>query len=264
MKAVILAAGLCKRIRQVTGGRPKCLLQVGRRTILDYQLESLFKAGINSVAIVVGYGKEHIINHIAERRPDKLPAITFIENPQFAFTNNIYSLWLAQEWVGGADFLCLNADVLFHPQIILPAITTQADISVIIDEEWRDETMKVIIKDSKVLAMSKAIPREQFSGTYVNITTFSRRICRPFFGAMDSLITQGRVNDFFNVAVEQLIADGVTVSFTQTNGLPWAEVDDPSDLYFARTNVYPKLVGQSAFGQGIGRRETQLKIAARS
>jgi choline kinase len=57
MKAVILAAGLCKRIRQVTGSQPKCLLQVGGRAILDYQLESLFGAGINSVAIEVGYGE---------------------------------------------------------------------------------------------------------------------------------------------------------------------------------------------------------------
>jgi choline kinase len=65
MKAVILAAGLCKRIRQVAGGRPKCLLQVGGQTILDYQLESLFEAGVNSVAIVVGYGKEYIASSSA-------------------------------------------------------------------------------------------------------------------------------------------------------------------------------------------------------
>jgi choline kinase len=75
MKAVILAAGLCKRIRQITGGRPKCLLQVGGQTILDYQLESLFRAGINSAAIVVGYGKKHIINHVTEHHSTSLTRI---------------------------------------------------------------------------------------------------------------------------------------------------------------------------------------------
>lgn len=249
MKAVILAAGMCTRIRQATGGKPKCLLPVGEQAILDYQLDSLFKAGINAVAIVVGYGKEHIIKHVTEQHSEKLPAITFIENPQFAFSNNIYSLWLAREWVNGAAFLCLNADVLFHPQILLPALTPLSDISVIIDEEWRDETMKVITQNGQVLAMSKAITREQFSGTYMNVTTFSRHICARFFAALGGLIEQGRVKDFFNVAVEQLIAEGVRVSFTLTNGLPWAEVDDPNDLWFARTDVYPKLAAAYGFHQ---------------
>jgi choline kinase len=261
MKAVILAAGRCTRIRQVTKGLPKCLLRFGDRTILDYQIESLFDAGITSLAIVVGYGKEHIMNHVANRHREKGGSISFIENPQFAFTNNIYSLWLARDWVGVSDFIVLNADVLYHPSIILPAVTTRADISVIIDEEWREETMKVIIRDGKVLAMSKAISREQYSGTYVNITTFSRRVCRPFFAAMEALIEEGRVNEFFNVAVERLIARGIPVSFTKTEGLPWAEVDDPGDLWYARTNVYPRLVSELVPGLMLAESEDRLVLA---
>jgi choline kinase len=160
--------------------------------------------------------------------------------------------------VGESDFICLNADVLYHPSIILPAVATRADISVIIDEAWREETMKVIIRDGQVLAMSKAIPREQYSGTYVNITTFSRRVCRPFFAAMDALIEQGRVNDFFNVAVERLIACGTPVSFTRTEGLPWAEVDDPGDLWYAQTNVYPRLLSEPAPSHGLAESELEL------
>lgn len=260
MKAVILAAGLCSRIRQVTKGLPKCLLRFGDRTILDYQIDSLFDAGISSLAIVVGYGKEHIMDHVANRHPEKSGAISFIENPRFAFTNNIYSLWLARDWVGVNDFICLNADVLYHPNIILPAVTTQAAISVIIDEAWRDETMKVIIRDGKVLAMSKAIPRQQHSGTYVNITTFSRRVCQPLFAAMGALIAEGRVNEFFNVAVERLIARGIRVSFTKTEGLPWAEVDDPGDLWYAQTIVYPRLLLELAPGPSVSEPEDLLVL----
>ncbi len=60
MKAVILAAGFCSRIRSITNAVPKCLLRFGDRTILDFQIESLFDAGIETIAIVTGYGKEHI------------------------------------------------------------------------------------------------------------------------------------------------------------------------------------------------------------
>lgn len=259
MKAVILAAGLCTRIRQSTKGLPKCLLKFGDSAILDYQIDSLFEAGITSLAIVVGYGKEHIIEHVAKRHAGKSRLISFVENPQFAFTNNIYSLWLANEWIGENDFICLNSDVLYHPRIILPAVSTRADISVIIDQEWRDETMKVIIRDGTVRAMSKAIPREEFSGTYANITTFSRRIRGQFFGAMEELIAAGHVNVFFNAAVERLIGRGVPVSYTPTGGLPWAEVDDASDLWYAQTQVYPRLIPHSAGMKGSREGGTELR-----
>ena len=241
MKAVILAAGLCTRICPVANGLPKCLLRFGDRAILDFQIDSLFNAGIEALAIVVGYGRQHVVDYVAERHPEKCGAISFIVNPMFATTNNIYSLWLARQWIGQSDFICLNADVLYDPRIIVPAVTTRADISMIIDEEFREETMKVIIRNGKIVAMSKSIPRQQLSGTYIGITTFSRRISGPLFSAIGALITEGRTDQFFNVAVERLIASGTPVYFTKTEGLPWAEVDDPSDLRYAETHVYPKL-----------------------
>lgn len=250
MKAVILAAGVGRRIHPVTNGLPKCLLPFGGQAILDFQVDSLVQAGITEVAIVVGHGKEHIVDHIARRHPGKWDSITFITNPRFAVTNNIYSLWLAREWVGASDFVCLNADVLYHPQIIVPAVATQADISVIIDREWRNETMKVIIQAGQVLAMSKAISRQDFSGIYIGITTFSQPVCRPLFAAIEALIGEGRVQEFFNVAVEQLIASGTRVSFTETAGLPWAEVDDANDLRFARSVIHPRLLQQIGAVEG--------------
>lgn len=244
MKAVILAAGLSSRIRSIANGLPKCLLRFGGQTILDFQIESLFDAGVESLAIVVGYGKEHITEHVAREHPEKCGSISFIVNPKFATTNNIYSLWLARHWVGESDFISLNADVLYHPTIILPAIATRADISVIIDEEFREETMKVIIRNGRVLSMSKSISRQEASGTYIGITTFSRRVGKHLFAAMEALIEEGRVNEFFNVAVQQLIARGTPVHFTKTEGLPWAEVDDANDLRYAQSYVCPRLAAE--------------------
>jgi choline kinase len=246
MKAVILAAGQGTRIRSVHGEHPKCLIEVDNATILDHQLDALSKAGINDVAIVVGYEKDQIIKHVIGRKLSHTQRIHFIENPAFAITNNIYSLWLALEWLHGDGFIVLNADVIFDADVLDIAVRTNDPISMIIDPLWRDETMKVVIHGDRVMQMSKKILREHFSGTYIGITIFSKAIGARFFRKMRTLISAGRVNDFFNVAVQELVDEGVHVGYTSTDGLAWAEIDDPTDLSFAQQNVFPQLATAGA------------------
>jgi len=241
MKAVILAAGQGTRIRSVQGEHPKCLIEVDNSTILDHQLEALSMAGVNEVAIVVGYEKAQIINHVTSRKPSRIQRIHFIENPAFAITNNIYSLWLALEWLRGESFIVLNADVILDADMIDSAVRSNAPISMIVDPLWRDETMKVIIHGDRVMQMSKKISRERFSGTYIGITIFSKAIQAQFFHKMSALISAGRVNEFFNIAVQELVDEGVHVGCTSTDGMAWAEIDDPTDLSFAQQNVFPQL-----------------------
>lgn len=241
MKALILAAGQGTRIRMVHGERPKCLIGVDGRTILDHQLESLRIAGIHDVGIVVGYQGRQIIRHVRDSHQDALQTISFIENPAFATTNNIYSLWLARDWLGGDGFVCLNADVVYDPYILQVALTSKEPVSMIVDPEWRDETMKVIVSGGRVTHMSKRIPAESFSGTYIGITVFSAQGTRQLFYKLAKLVGSGRVTEFFNVAVQQLADECFPVGFTSTAGLPWAEIDDPADLTFAKQNVFPRL-----------------------
>jgi choline kinase len=241
VKAIILAAGQGTRIRAVHGEHPKCLIEVDNTTILDHQLDALSKAGINDVAIVVGYEKQQIMNHVMSRRLSRIQRIHFIENPAFAITNNIYSLWLAVDWVRGGSFVVLNADVIFDAEILDTAVQAQAPISMIVDPLWRDETMKVIIHGDRVVHMSKKISREQFSGTYIGITIFAKTIQERFIQKLNTLISAGRVNDFFNIAVQELADEGIRVGYSSTDGLAWAEIDDPGDLSFAQQNVFPQL-----------------------
>jgi L-glutamine-phosphate cytidylyltransferase len=240
MKAVILAAGKGTRIRSVHGEHPKCLIEVDNTTILDHQLAALSMVGINDVFIVVGYEKEQIIAHV-NARTLLSPRIRFIENPAFAITNNIYSLWLALDWLRGDSFTVLNADVIFDPEILDLAVRPHAPISMIVDRLWRDETMKVVIFDDHVIRMSKELSREEFSGTYIGITVFSKAIQDRFFHKMEDVIAAGRVNEFFNVAVQELANEGVPIGYTSTDGLPWAEIDDPVDMMFAQQSVFPQL-----------------------
>jgi choline kinase len=245
MKALILAAGRGTRIQSVHGERPKCLIRFNEGdTILDQQIENLFSAGISNIGIVVGYEMSQILDHVRARHHKFQSRIQFFKNARFAETNNIYSLWLARDWLRDESFVCLNADVAFDARVLTAALKSHQPITMIVDPEWRDETMKVSVKDGKIVRMSKGIPREEFSGTYLGITAFSTAIHSRFFRKVAALIESGRVNDFFNTAVQQLADEGIQVSPSSTCGLPWAEIDDPGDLLFAREHVFPKLRNQ--------------------
>jgi choline kinase len=93
--------------------------------------------------------------------------------------------------------------------------------------------------------MNKKISKQEFSGTYIGITIFNQAINARVFAKMQDLIDAGRVNEFFNVAVQELVDEGLRVGFTTTEGSPWAEIDDPLDLTFAQQNVFPQLAGAS-------------------
>jgi choline kinase len=247
MKALILAAGRGTRIRSIHGDHPKCLIRFdgSKFTILDHQITSLLSAGVANLGIVVGYQKDQIIQHVVENFRNHLHRFCFIENPAFAKTNNIYSFWLAQRWINEEAFICLNADVVFDPRILIPAVESTAPITMIVDPKWRDETMKVIISENRVIRMSKRILQSEFSGTYIGITSFARDVQGELFAKINNLIRTGNENEFFNVAVQQLADEGVHVGFTNTDDMPWAEIDDPDDLAFARLYVFPRLASHS-------------------
>src|SRR6266568_9478016 len=103
MKGIILAAGQGTRIRSIHGECPKCLIRFDHTgwTILDQQIEGLFEAGASKIGIVVGYERQQIIRHVTRNYRGSLARFHFIENPAFAETSNIYSLWMACDWLKG-------------------------------------------------------------------------------------------------------------------------------------------------------------------
>src|SRR5262249_40209772 len=150
-------------------------------------------------------------------------------------------LWLARDWIGGAGFVCLNADVICDRQILSSAMQTDSLVSMIVDPEWRGETMKVVVSDGRGVRMRKKISKMEVKGTYMGITVFQQAVNAPFFAKMQHLVDAGRVNEFFNVAVQELVDEGLRVGVITTEGSPWAEIDDPLDLTFAQQNIFPQL-----------------------
>ena len=242
MKAVILAAGRGTRIEGVTHGLPKCLIEFDDgRTILDNQIEALWAAGVFDIAIVTGHNASCIVDHVERTFGDHLDWFTFIHNHSFATTNNIYSLWMA----GRLDQRqrlpvpeCRrtvpprhSAASARHP----PRFDDRGPGVARRDDEGGDSQWKCGSNEQVHLT------RSEYSGTYIGITAFSRKIAPALFDEIGTMIAEGHVNEFFNAAVQRLVERGLRVGVSSTSGLPWAEIDDAADLQFARSKVYPLL-----------------------
>ena len=244
MRALILAAGQGKRIRSVIGARPNCLLTFNKTdwTILDQQICALSRAGITEIGFAVGYGGDQIVRHVTQKYRRSLDRFRFIENCHYSETDNVYSIWLARDWLQGCPFVLLNGDLAFDFQILPPALISPGPITMVVDRVWRDQMMKVTIRENRITHMSRQIAHEDFSATHIGITVFTRLIVHRFLQEIDLLVRQGQKNVSFEVGVQQLVAERVRVVCSDTGGRPWAEINDSGDLAFARLYVFPKLV----------------------
>ena len=115
MNALILAAGQGRRLWPYTSECPKCLLTLGTHSILEHQLVRLSAAGIDQVTVVAGFGLDAMRHEVGRLHLDGM-SVQVVYNPFFAVADNLISLWAARAEMGD-DFLVLNGDNVFHPDI---------------------------------------------------------------------------------------------------------------------------------------------------
>lgn len=240
MKAVLLAAGRSTRLYPVTVDTPKCLLEIGGKTLLEHQLDAIQSCEVEEIVLVTGYLKhllEDKISEIAQRYSFK---ITTIENPRYAETNNIYSLWTVREALRDSAFLVLHADVLFHPKILSTGAGADGDIVLIVDRAVLEETMKVKFDaDGRVLTVGKHVQMSEATGTFLGLAKFSEAGGRALLDEAERLIESGETNAYFTLAVENLIKQNYEARAVLTNNLPWIEIDFPAELEQAKTEIFP-------------------------
>lgn len=234
--AVILAAGAGSRLRPRTERVPKCLLEVGGRTLLDYQLDALAAHGIRDALVVTGFEAEQVLRRYRSR-------LRTVHNPDYESTNNLYSLWAARRELAGRDFLCLHADVLFHPAMLRGLLESDADACVLLDSQWVEETMKARLEGDRVVEIGKSIPRERVAGTFLGLARFSSRISTALPEVLDSLVADPmNRHAYFTSCIPALGARGFHVGCAWTAGLPWVEIDFEQDLDRATREVLPQIL----------------------
>ena len=241
MIGVILAAGMAKRLRPLTDERPKCLLTVGSRTLLQRTVDSLVGAGITELVVVTGYRAEMVRDFLRAHYPTL--TIHFLHNADYANNNNIFSLWMTRPYTEGQDFLLLDSDILFDPQIIPTLLRTDGSALSLNRHELGDEEIKVIVDDkNQVLEISKTCSPQEAIGESVGIEKMTAEYSNALFPELEQMIErEGLVDVFYERAFERLIPQGHTFQVVDTTQLFSIELDTVEDFENAKKLIPAEL-----------------------
>ncbi|MDA8235328.1 MAG: phosphocholine cytidylyltransferase family protein [Clostridia bacterium] len=238
MQAIILAAGMGKRLLPLTEKTPKGLIKVGEKTLTEYSVEKLLKLGINNINIVTGHEAEAFPKLLGESFPGV--KINYIYNERYDTTNNSYSIWLACEAMADG-FLLLNSDIIYDTYILEKMVAADASACLAIDtvKKLGDEEMKVSITDNRITAISKQVPLTEAKGEYIGIMKLDRQASALLLRHLeDSLMKRQELNIYYEDVLHYMLPEYPVVA-VDTDGRPWTEIDTLEDYDFAVNKVYP-------------------------
>ena len=238
MIGVILAAGMAKRLRPLTDTKPKCLLTVGARTLLQRTVDAILATGIDELVVVTGYRAEMIRDFLTTHYPDL--KIHFLHNADYEHNNNIYSLWMSGQVVRGKAFLLMDSDILCDPKSIA-AVASQPESALALNRhELGEEEMKIVVDaDNRITEISKTCRVEDAVGESVGIEKMTADYSEALFTELDQMIEQeGLIDIFYERAFERLIPQGHSFKVVDTTDFFSYELDTPEDFQKA-TELLP-------------------------
>jgi choline kinase len=238
MRAIILAAGAGTRLNGCGRHEPKCLADVGGRPLVEWQLATLEAAGIGEATLVVGFGASRVRQVCGSRA-------SYVENPRYARTNSLYSLWLARRHLAGGAVV-LNCDVLFHPQLLRDLLDARYEDALLVSPPdpdaapYGDEEMKVKVRAGRVVDIRKDLPLEETDGENVGMAKVGGEGAALLAHLLDRLVAAGGARDWAPRAFLEL-ARRRPLFAVGTRGLPWVEIDTPEDYARALREIWPAI-----------------------
>lgn len=241
MQAIILAAGMGKRLKELTHNNTKCMVKVNGVTLIDRLLHQLDGVNLSKIVIVTGYEGQKLIDYI-DTLDIKTP-IKYVNNPIYDKTNNIYSLSLAKNYMREEDSLLFESDIIFEDRVLHELIDDPRETLALVDEykPWMDGTcMRLDDKDRIIDFISgKKFDFTNTTGCYktVNIYKFSKHFIEkqyiPFLDAYQSALGN---NEYYEQVLRVItMLDGAEIEGKRLQGEKWYEIDDEQDLDIAET-----------------------------
>ncbi len=240
MKAIILAAGVGKRFKEVTDHCPKCLIDIQGKTLLERTLTALGAAGISQAVIVIGYRGEMITQQIGSTcgRVN----ITYVNNPQYE-KGAILSLLSAREEFSD-DILIMDADVLFPVTMIDRLIRSPHANCFLLDgsAENTGEEQMLLTRAGRVLNIVRGGSGDfDVIGESIGFLKVSRSDAPLLRSILDALVAKGRDTIEHEEAYPIFLSQRI-VGFERVDDLPWIEIDFSEDLQRAEQEVLPRIV----------------------
>jgi len=239
MKAVILAAGVGKRLWPITQHRPKCLIEIGGKTLLHRYLEALASLGIQRADIVVGY-KQEMIRAAVEANACGV-RVNFLVNEQFQ-RGSISSLWIARAALDD-HAIVMDADVLFHREILRRLVQSSYPNALLMDETVKQtgEECMVVVEGGRVIALTKNVPpRYDLVGEGVGFLKVRHADTPHVIASLQTFVDREAWQMEYEDALVEFFR-AVKVGHEVIGGLPWTEIDFPEDVEKAEREILPKL-----------------------
>ena len=241
MIGVILAAGMAKRLRPLTDERPKCLLEVGGKTLLQRTVDAMIQAGVSEFVVVTGYRTDMIRDFLTTHYSPSTfhhPQSTFhfLHNADYENNNNIYSLWMSMKVVRGQEFLLMDSDILCDPLTVSRVADQPGSALALNRHELGEEEMKIVVdQDMHITEISKTCRIEDAIGESVGIEKFTADHSEALARELDQMILhEGLIDIFYERAFERLIPQSYTFQVVDTTDLFSYELDTPDDYYRAQ------------------------------
>lgn len=250
MQAIILAAGMGKRLGRYTQNGTKCMVQVNGKSLIEYAIDSLISCGIKKLTLVVGYKSQILKDYISSKYDiGSLQGmkIEYIENPVYDKTNNIYSFYLAKDVLSQDDTILLESDIIFDKKILADLISSPEKNLTMVShfESWMDGTCTLLDENMNVTGMlDKAHfdwnDIERYYKT-VNIYKFSKEFSINYYiPFLDAYQKAYGKNEYYEQVLKVIsFLDNKSLKGFVVRGDQWYEIDDPADLAIAETRFAP-------------------------
>ena len=251
-RMVILAAGEGKRLRPLTEDRPKCLLEVSGKSLIDWQIEAATRLGLGEVAVVTGYKADRF----------QQQGCRWYHNPDYADTNMVETLWCAKEELQGETIISYG-DIIYEDSVLEAVVASEAPISVVVDLEWRsywDRRFADPLSDAESLRLNekgcieeigqKPEAIAEIQGQYIGLMKFGgvgiSTLQEVYQGLESGEITGRSARPLRKMYMTDLLQAIVDAGY-QVHAVPvhrgWLEIDSPSDYQLAIKHVQSGLNG---------------------
>ena len=241
MQAIILAAGMGKRLKELTSKATKCMVEVNGEMMIHKTLMHLEKLNLNKIVLVVGYEGQQLMDYVNSLGL-KTP-VEYVVNDVYDKTNNIYSLYLAKEYLLQDDTLLLESDLVYEEAVIRKLVDTPYPSLVLVDkfESWMDGTCITVDEDDNITSF---VSKREFDFTKtdeyyktVNLYKFSKNFSEKYYVPfLEAYCNAMGLNEYYEQVLKVITFLGdLEIKAVKLNGEKWYEIDDVQDLDIAES-----------------------------
>ena len=231
MKAIILSAGQGGRLLPLTETLPKCLLSLGKQSILEHQITALNHCGVSDIVVVTGFAAGAVDQALRDLGSTTSEPQT-VFNPFFNVADNLASCWMARGHMN-EDFILLNGDTVFEPaicEVLLNAPAAEITLAIDHKSSYDSDDMKVRLSGSKLLEVGKSLEPENIDGESIGMMRFQAAGPSRFVATLDQIMRTPNSLSWWYLKAIGILAERDLVETQSIEGYRWGEVDYLQDL----------------------------------